>query len=255
MLTAQSEFRPLLSKSWDDFNEIFRTALQWYKEQLIKFWGDLGCLSGSPNRETKQYGGNEQPWPRRSALSESSCSPMCYPQGIVYTCVWSIWGHFIACIGISQLAVYAYIWHLMVRPPSTPSFHLPSPTKTFWACSMKQNKTKKRSQPRRQQYDKKQLYYIYCSLSTLIHSSGTHYMIRCPIPISPSIHMHVKFSAAADHLSLSIETMPLESGSLNFQPLTSQRSHNCDPHSFSSVYVYVLYSNNSQTETIWSQSF
>ena len=43
MLTDQSEIRPSLNKSWADFDETFRIALQ-YKEQLMNF---LGC-SGSP---------------------------------------------------------------------------------------------------------------------------------------------------------------------------------------------------------------
>ena len=33
------EIWPLLNKLWADFDEIFRKALQWYKEQLIKYLG------------------------------------------------------------------------------------------------------------------------------------------------------------------------------------------------------------------------
>ena len=39
MLTVQSEIRPLFNNLLPDFDEIFRKALQRYKEQLIKFLG------------------------------------------------------------------------------------------------------------------------------------------------------------------------------------------------------------------------
>ena len=45
-LTVQSEIRPLLSKLWADFDEIFWIALQWYEEQLMKF---LGCSESPRN--------------------------------------------------------------------------------------------------------------------------------------------------------------------------------------------------------------
>ena len=72
MLTAQSENSPLCNKLRADSYEISRIALQWYKEQLIHFLDDLDHHGDSPNRETAQYGANELPWPRRSALSECS---------------------------------------------------------------------------------------------------------------------------------------------------------------------------------------
>ena len=36
MLTAQSEIWPLLNELWMDFNDIFRIALQKYKEKYTK---------------------------------------------------------------------------------------------------------------------------------------------------------------------------------------------------------------------------
>ena len=42
MLTVQSESWPLPNKLSADFDEMFRIALQQYKEQLIKFWGRSG---------------------------------------------------------------------------------------------------------------------------------------------------------------------------------------------------------------------
>ena len=71
MLTVQSEIWPLLNKIWADFDEIFRIALQWYKEQLIKFWSDLDHYADSPNWESGQHEGNKLPWPRRTAVSSA----------------------------------------------------------------------------------------------------------------------------------------------------------------------------------------
>ena len=34
----------------------FKIALQWHKEQLIKFWGDLDYHGDSPNRESRKMG-------------------------------------------------------------------------------------------------------------------------------------------------------------------------------------------------------
>ena len=42
----------------------------------LNYWGDLNHHADTPNQEFVQYGGNELPWPRRSALSEYSCYMM-----------------------------------------------------------------------------------------------------------------------------------------------------------------------------------
>ena len=73
MLNVLSEIWPLVNKLWADFDKIVRIAVQWYKEQLIKILGWSGSSCWLSNRESGQYGGNELPWPRRSALSEWSC--------------------------------------------------------------------------------------------------------------------------------------------------------------------------------------
>ena len=65
----------ITQKLWADFDEIFRIALQWCNEQLIKFWRDLDHTD-SPNWESRQYGVMKLPWPWQSALSECSCSCM-----------------------------------------------------------------------------------------------------------------------------------------------------------------------------------
>ena len=59
MLIVQLEMWPLLNKLWVHFYEIFRIALQWYKQQLSKIWGDLNHHTDHPNRKIGKYGGNE----------------------------------------------------------------------------------------------------------------------------------------------------------------------------------------------------
>ena len=51
MITAELEFRPVLNILWMDFDGIFKTSLQWYKEQywlffLLFFWGGGGGRGG-----------------------------------------------------------------------------------------------------------------------------------------------------------------------------------------------------------------
>ena len=48
----------LLNKLWAGFHEIFRIALQWYKEQFLS---DLDYLADSSNGEPRQYRSNELP--------------------------------------------------------------------------------------------------------------------------------------------------------------------------------------------------
>ena len=74
ILTAPSEIKPLLNKIWADFDKIFKITLQLYREQLIKFWGDVDHHADSPNRESGQYGGNERPWPRRWERFVCACA-------------------------------------------------------------------------------------------------------------------------------------------------------------------------------------
>ena len=57
----QTEIQPLLKKLPADFEEIFRKALQWYKERLIENLANLDQHADSPNRESGQYGSNELP--------------------------------------------------------------------------------------------------------------------------------------------------------------------------------------------------
>ena len=59
---------PHLTKLWADLEEVFRIALH-TRNNRLNFGDDLDHHADSPNRKSKQYGGNELPWPRRSALS------------------------------------------------------------------------------------------------------------------------------------------------------------------------------------------
>ena len=73
MLTVQSEIWPLLNKLWTDFDEIFRISLQWYKEQLIKFWEWSRSPCWLSKLGIQALWWQWALWPRRSALSEYPC--------------------------------------------------------------------------------------------------------------------------------------------------------------------------------------
>ena len=49
MPNAQSEIQPLLNKLWTHFDENFRIAVQWYKENGLILGGDLIHHADSPN--------------------------------------------------------------------------------------------------------------------------------------------------------------------------------------------------------------
>ena len=72
MLIAQFEIWPSCNKLCADFEDSSAMIQGTIDYIFGVIW--ITMLSCSPNQKSKQHGGNELPWPRKSAISECSCN-------------------------------------------------------------------------------------------------------------------------------------------------------------------------------------